>query len=80
VGWAADVRMRTSLCVRALQIAFWRRKPVPGLLHHSDRGSQYASHQYRCFSKNFSDASKNSSNKQAIYQLGPSSLKISTTG
>ena len=28
-------------------MAFWRRKPEPGLLHHSDRGSQYASHEYR---------------------------------
>lgn len=47
VGWAIDDHMRTSLCVRALQMAFWRRKPPPGLLHHSDRGSQYASHDYR---------------------------------
>ncbi len=47
VGWAIDNHMRTSLCVRALQMAFWRRKPPPGLLHHSDRGSQYASHEYR---------------------------------
>jgi len=38
-----DDHMRTSLCVNALQMAFWRRKPDPGLLHHSDRGSQYAS-------------------------------------
>ena len=28
-------------------MAFWRRKPGPGLLRHSDRGSQYASHEYR---------------------------------
>jgi putative transposase len=47
VGWAIDDHMRTSLCVRALQMAFWRRKPPPGLLHHSDRGSQYASREYR---------------------------------
>jgi len=40
VGWAIDDHMRTSLCVSALQMAFWRRKPEPGLLHHSDRGSQ----------------------------------------
>jgi len=38
VGWAIDDHMRTSLCVSALQMAFWRRKPEPGLLHHSDRG------------------------------------------
>jgi len=47
VGWAIANHMRTSLCVRALQMAFWRRKPEPGLLHHSDRGSQYASQEYR---------------------------------
>jgi transposase InsO family protein len=47
VGWAIDGHMRTSLCVQALQTAFWRRKPAPGLLHHSDRGSQYASAEYR---------------------------------
>ncbi len=47
VGWAIDDHMRTSLCVQALQMAFWRRKPPPGLLHHSDRGSQYASREYR---------------------------------
>jgi transposase InsO family protein len=40
VGWAIDDHMRTSLCVSALQMAFGRRKPEPGLLHHSDRGSQ----------------------------------------
>ena len=39
--------MKTSLCVSALQMAFWRRKPAQGLLHHSDRGSQYASKEYR---------------------------------
>lgn len=47
VGWAIDDHMRTTLCVSALQMAFWRRKPEPGVLHHSDRGSQYASLEYR---------------------------------
>ena len=47
VGWAIDDHMRASLCVKALQMAFWRRKPPPGLLHHSDRGSQYVSREYR---------------------------------
>ena len=47
VGWAIDNHMRASLCVSALQMAFWRRKPDAGLLHHSDRGSQYASREYR---------------------------------
>jgi transposase InsO family protein len=47
VGWAVDSHMRASLCVQALQMAFWRMRPEPGLLHHSDRGSQYASAEYR---------------------------------
>jgi transposase InsO family protein len=47
VGWSIADHMRTSLCTNALQMAFWRRKPEPGLLHHSDRGSQYASEEYR---------------------------------
>ena len=47
IGWAIADHMRTSLCVSTLQMAFWRRKPEPGLLHHSDRGSQYASQEYR---------------------------------
>lgn len=47
VGWAINDHMRASLCVSALQMAFWRRKPEPGLPHHSDRGSQYASIEYR---------------------------------
>jgi putative transposase len=42
-----DDHMRTSLWMRVLQMAFWRRKPPPGLLHHSGRGSQYASREYR---------------------------------
>ena len=36
-----------SLCLQALQMAYWRKKPEPGLLHHSDRDSQYASAEYR---------------------------------
>ena len=47
VGWAADRPMRASLCVQALQRAFWRMRPEPGLPHPSDRGSQYASAEYR---------------------------------
>jgi len=47
VGWAIDNHMKTSLCIDALQMAFWRKKPAPGLLHHSDRGSQYASYSYK---------------------------------
>ena len=47
VGWAMDKRMKNKLTLDALAMAYWRRKPPKGLLHHSDRGSQYACHQYQ---------------------------------
>ena len=47
VGWAMDKRMKKQLTLDALSMAYWRRKPSAGLLHHSDRGSQYACHEYR---------------------------------
>ena len=42
VGWAMASHLRTELVVEALQMALWRRKPAAGLIHHSDRGAQYA--------------------------------------
>ena len=39
--------MRAELCCEALKMALGRRGPVPGLIHHSDRGSQYAGGKYR---------------------------------
>jgi transposase InsO family protein len=47
VGWAMDKRMKKDLALNALSMAYWQRKPDKGLLHHSDRGSQYACHEYR---------------------------------
>jgi transposase InsO family protein len=47
VGWALDSTMAVSLVRKALHMAIGRRKPEPGLIHHSDRGSQYASTEYR---------------------------------
>jgi transposase InsO family protein len=47
VGWATAAHMRTGLVLSALDMALGRRLPAPGMLHHSDRGSQYASHDYR---------------------------------
>jgi putative transposase len=41
VGWAMTEHMRTELVADALQMAVHRRKPEPGLIHHSDQGSQY---------------------------------------
>ena len=47
VGWSMTTHMRTELVKGALAMALGRRLPQPGMLHHSDRGSQYASHDYR---------------------------------
>ena len=47
VGWAMDAHMETSLVLRALNMAISDRRPQAGLIHHSDRGSQYASRDYR---------------------------------
>jgi putative transposase len=47
VGWATANHMRTSLVLNALRMAVGRRLPHAGLVHHSDRGTQYASKTYR---------------------------------
>ncbi len=47
VGWAMDNNMETGLITNALKMALRTRKPPKGLLHHSDRGSQYASNAYQ---------------------------------
>ncbi len=43
VGWALDRTMEDDLTLKALRMALSRRMVEPGLVHHSDRGSQYAS-------------------------------------
>jgi putative transposase len=47
VGWAMDSHLATPLVLAALRLAFGRRQPTTTLLHHSDRGSQYASAAYQ---------------------------------
>ena len=47
VGWAADDTMPAALVARAFERAVATQRPFTGLLHHSDRGSQYASDAYR---------------------------------
>ena len=49
VGWEMADHLRAELCVNALSMAIERRRPDPGLLHHSDRGVQYACEAYRSF-------------------------------
>lgn len=47
VGWSVQDHLRTQLALEALQMALEARKPSPGLIHHSDRGTQYAASDYR---------------------------------
>ena len=47
VGWSMSTRMKAQLVCDALRMAIWRRRPTAGLIHHSDRGSQYASKSFR---------------------------------
>jgi putative transposase len=47
VGWATADHLETSLCLDALAMALGHRENVEGLMHHSDRGVQYASNRYR---------------------------------
>lgn len=47
VGWAMEETLATTLPLAALEMACQQRRPAKGLLHHSDRGVQYASQDYR---------------------------------
>ncbi len=47
VGWAMSKHITRDLPLRALHMAYRRQKPAKGLIHHSDRGSQYTSHDYQ---------------------------------
>ncbi len=47
VGWSMSSRMKASLVCDALTMAIWQRHPKAGLIHHSDRGSQYACDAFR---------------------------------
>ena len=47
VGWAMADHLRHELTLAALDMAIVRQRPAPGLVHHADRGVQYAAHGYR---------------------------------
>jgi putative transposase len=49
VGWSIKPRMTQDLVCDALASAYWARRPKPGLIMHTDRGSQYASDAYQRF-------------------------------
>ncbi len=47
VGWSMKEHMQASLVIDALRMAYFRRRPAPGLIVHSDRGSQYCGHEFQ---------------------------------
>ena len=47
IGWAVSNRMKRDLAIRALTKAVALRQPPKGCIHHTDRGSQYCSHDYQ---------------------------------
>ena len=53
VGWSLKPRMTADIVTDALTMAWFRRKPAAGLMHHSDRGSQYASHLFQAKLKEY---------------------------
>ena len=53
VGWSLKPRMTADIVIDALAMAWFRRRPAPGVIHHSDRGSQYASHAFQARLKEY---------------------------
>ena len=53
IGWSIKTRMTADLATDALLMARFRRRPTPGVMHHSDRGSQYASHAFQAKLKEY---------------------------
>ena len=47
IGWAVSNRLKQDLALQALNRAVALRTPAPGLIHHTDRGPQYCSHDYQ---------------------------------
>ena len=47
VGWSMQPHMQASLVTDALRMAWFRRQPAPGLVFHSDRGSQYCGNEFQ---------------------------------
>jgi putative transposase len=51
VGWAVSKNLGHQFCLKALEVAIKKRKPEPGIIHHSDRGTQYTCDMYVDFLK-----------------------------
>lgn len=66
VGWSMSNRINKELVINAFMQAYWKRKPDKGLIFHSDRGSQYASNNFRNLLKQF-DIKQSMSGKGNCY-------------
>ena len=53
VGWSMQPHMQASLVTDALRMAWFRRQPAPGLVFHSDRGSQYCGNEFQAALKGY---------------------------
>jgi transposase InsO family protein len=74
--------MTRELVISALRMAWFRRKPATGLIHHSDRGSQYASHDYQAVLKEYgmtASMSRKGNCWENEFQCRPSARIISVT-
>ena len=80
VGWAVSESMHATLCSDALRMALLRRNPPAELVHHSDRGAQYASFEYRSLLKscNFTQSMSRKGNcyDNAMVESFMHSLKV----
>lgn len=54
VGWAVADHMKTNLVIEALDMAVKQRRPLPGVIFHSDRGSQYTSSEFTAYCEKYS--------------------------
>ncbi len=66
VGWSINKRMTQQLVMDAVLMAIWKRKPAPGLIFHSDRGSQYCSNDFQQLLKTHGVRSSMSSGKRRL--------------
>ena len=70
IGWALDRTLEDELTLAALRMALSHRSVQPGLVHHSDRGSQYASNEYTDLLKANQHPDQHEAQRQSVGQRG----------
>ena len=68
VGWALDRSLANRLTISALERAIGQRRPRPGLVHHSDRGLQYARGEYVAILENLPNRAQHEPSSQPVRQ------------